>query len=377
MNRDLQCYQIKDLELTFMEDHFIIKNGEVFFKVGIKEGQIIQDLQQNLDRESILLKHQLTNDDFETFVNELKKIEIIGEAKKEPFNILFIKVPLFNPTSFLEIINKLLHNNYIRLFLLWSSFLIIFSAMFVFIGEMDTMVKHAFHNILHLNWYEYVIIYLALFIISVIHEMGHAVVCRYYGGKVTYIGFLLLCFSPALYTDVSSTRLFKSKKEKIIVFLAGAYFELTALSILLLLRFSLEQYQLIIDIFVLSNAVGIITNFIPFIRLDGYWILSAATNITNLYSKSLKVVIYAIKNKKLPTATTTTNVKFIFVYGILNFVFLIFSIITGLFLFVQLFSYSGIPQWLKIAVVLFESTILTIILFQIWKTFKNGILNDV
>ncbi|HDR7861409.1 TPA: peptidase M50, partial [Bacillus toyonensis] len=85
-----------------MEDHFIIKNGEVFFKVGIKEGQIIQDLQQNLDRDSILLKHQLTNDDFETFINELKKIEIIGEAKKEPFNILFIKVPLFNPTSFLE-----------------------------------------------------------------------------------------------------------------------------------------------------------------------------------------------------------------------------------------------------------------------------------
>ncbi|WP_253206840.1 hypothetical protein [Bacillus toyonensis] len=207
--------------------------------------------------------------------------------------------------------------------------------------------------------------------------MEHAVICRYYGGKVTYIGFLLLCFSPALYTDVSSTRLFKSKKEKIIVFLAGAYFELTALSILLLLRFSLEQYQLLIDIFVLSNTVAMITNFIPFIRLDGYWILSAATNITNLYSKSLKVVIYTIKNKKLPETSTATNVKFIFIYGILNFVFLIFSIITGLYLFVQFFSYSGIPQWLKIAIVLFESTVLTIILFQIWKTFKNRILNDV
>ncbi|HDR7545848.1 TPA: peptidase M50, partial [Bacillus thuringiensis] len=64
------------------------------------------------------------------------------------------------------------------------------------------------------------------------------------------------------------------------------------------------------------------------------------------------------------------------IYGILNFVFLIFSIITGLYIFVEFFSYEGIAGWLKVAVIIFESTILTIISYQIWKSFKNSILND-
>ncbi len=367
--------EIQSVEITYMEDHFIIKNGEVFFKVGIKEGQIIQDLQQGLDREELLNKHGLTITDFDKFINELRRIEILGEIKKEPFNILFLKYPFYNPTSVLEKINKLLHNNYIRFLLLWGSIFIILSATYVLINNMNVMVDHAFQNVLHLNWYEYLILYVSIFTISVIHEMGHAITCRYYGGEVKYIGFLLLCFSPALYTDVSSTRLFKSKKEKVIVFLAGAYFELTILAILILFRGYLEQYQLLIDIFVLGNLVAMIMNFIPFIRLDGYWILSAVTEITNLYSKSLKVVIYVIRNRQLPQAKNI-NVKFIFIYGILNFVFLIFSIITGLYIFVEFFSYEGIAGWLKVAVIIFESTILAIISYQIWKSFKNSILND-
>jgi len=63
---------------------------------------------------------------------------------------------------------------------------------------------------------------------------------------------------------------------------------------------------------IILNIITILTNAIPFIRLDGYWILSFALGITNLYNKSLQMVKCVRPNRKISNKTDW----FLLLYGL-------------------------------------------------------------
>ena len=46
---------------------------------------------------------------------------------------------------------------------------------------------------------------LAIGAVKVLHELGHAMACKHFGGEVHELGFMLLAFSKALRNWVSST----------------------------------------------------------------------------------------------------------------------------------------------------------------------------
>ena len=65
---------------------------------------------------------------------------------------------------------------------------------------------------------------------------------------------------------------------------------------------------------IILNATSIIINAIPFIRLDGYWILSFGLKVQNLHVNSMK----KIKNIRNKEEFTTLKDYFILLYGVLN-----------------------------------------------------------
>ena len=69
------------------------------------------------------------------------------------------------------------------------------------------------------NWF-----YLAaaLGITKVIHEFGHGLSCKYYGGECHEMGFMLLVFTPCLYCDVSDSWMLPSKWKRMMIG-AGRY----------------------------------------------------------------------------------------------------------------------------------------------------------
>lgn len=187
--------------------------------------------------------------------------------------------------------------------------------MCIFIG-LYSIVKE-FQNIftvdsLKLPIYQYALVYLIHFIIIFFHELGHGFACKYFGGKVGKIGVAFIIFNPAMYCDISDIRMFKNKYKQMLCsaagFIVNAFF-IGVFSICLYFN-NINFFRIMIGL----NATSILINAIPFVRLDGYWILSFGIGISNLYHKSIKKIKHIGKRKEFQNAKD----YFILGYGILN-----------------------------------------------------------
>ena len=126
---------------------------------------------------------------------------------------------------------------------------------------------------------------LAWVLLKVIHEAGHAIVCRRYGGEVREAGLLLILFVPAAYVDVSSSWRFASRWQRIHTAAAGMYVELTfaAIAGLAWLNGANQWWSdLAAQIVLLSSVSTLLTNLNPLARFDGYFMLSDWLRIPNL-----------------------------------------------------------------------------------------------
>jgi putative peptide zinc metalloprotease protein len=110
------------------------------------------------------------------------------------------------------------------------------------------------------------------------HELGHVTAAKFFGAKHGGIGGGFYLFSPVFFADVTDIWKLPSRK-RIVVNLAGIYFELIICSIYVLagLYFHLP-FLSVIAIFIVFNTL---LNLNPFLRSDGYWILTDILEIPN------------------------------------------------------------------------------------------------
>ena len=116
-----------------------------------------------------------------------------------------------------------------------------------------------------------------------LHELGHAAAARRFGARPGAIGFGFYLLSPVFYADVSDAwRLGRSKR--IIINLAGMYVQWVLCTAMMLI------YLIVNDTFwfygALFTFVVSLYNFNPFLKYDGYWVLSDALNVPNLRERS-------------------------------------------------------------------------------------------
>lgn len=175
---------------------------------------------------------------------------------------------------------------------------------------------------------EFILFYSATITAVFLHELGHASVCKYFGGEVKEIGILFIFFSSALYCDVSSIREFKGTKERILTLLAGIFVQLIIFSSMSILFIELFPTSSWVATFTYWNLIMVLVNIVPFIRLDGYWILSTILNVPNLYQKSLQLA-FGLKQNILFNKNEQQKKAYIKIYGYLNFTFVLFSILSG------------------------------------------------
>jgi hypothetical protein len=117
---------------------------------------------------------------------------------------------------------------------------------------------------------------------AVFHEFGHAAALRFGGGRVRGMGVGLYIVYPAFYTDVTEAyRL--SRQARIRTDLGGVYFN--GISCLILMAISrLAGIESLLFAVVLIN-LEMMRQFIPLVRLDGYWLLADLTGIPDLFSQ--------------------------------------------------------------------------------------------
>src|SRR5947207_5186063 len=115
-----------------------------------------------------------------------------------------------------------------------------------------------------------------------VHEFGHASALQYGGGQVSSMGIGLYLVYPVFYTDVTDGyRL--SRSARIRTDLGGIYFHLIFASALILAARIFHRELLLLAVVLID--IDIVRQFIPFVKLDGYWMLADLTGIPDLFSQ--------------------------------------------------------------------------------------------
>jgi len=151
---------------------------------------------------------------------------------------------------------------------------------------------HDFFNLHNAVW-----IGVTLAVTKVIHEFGHGLTCKHFGGECHEMGVMLLVLTPCLYCNVSDSWMLPSKWQRAMIGAAGMYVEVIIASICTFLWWYSKPgllNQLCLSTMFVCSVSTIVFNGNPLLRYDGYYILSDILEIPNLRQKASEIL-----NRKL------------------------------------------------------------------------------
>ncbi|MES9882186.1 MAG: HlyD family efflux transporter periplasmic adaptor subunit [Sedimenticola sp.] len=216
---------------------------------------------------------------------ETKKRRQVGYLQWLLKNYLFIRIPLFHPDAFLTLTYPWIAWLY-RPWVRWLALSLGGLGLFLAGRQWDHFI-HSLTDLFSLEgmfWFA-----LALFFAKAIHELGHAYTAHRYGCRVASMGLAFLVMWPVLYTDVTDAWKLPSRRARIAISSAGMIAELGVAFLATLLWSFLPDGVGRSAVFLIATTTWIGTlaiNLLPFLRFDGYYLLSDILRIDNLFERA-------------------------------------------------------------------------------------------
>ncbi len=129
---------------------------------------------------------------------------------------------------------------------------------------------------------------------KVLHEFGHGLSCKYFGGECHEMGVMFLVLTPCLYCNVSDSWMLPNRWHRAAIGAAGMYVEVVLASICTFIWWFSDPDTLLnnicLNIMFVSSVSTILFNANPLLRYDGYYILSDILEIPNLRQKATSIL---------------------------------------------------------------------------------------
>jgi putative peptide zinc metalloprotease protein len=178
------------------------------------------------------------------------------------------------------------------------------------------------------NLYSIPLILIVALAVTTLHEFGHGLTLKHFGGKVEEMGFLLLYFMPAFYCNVSDAWML-GKAQRVWVTIAGGFIQLFvwALATIAWRLLAPEVFASQVCVVVIAfSGIQTLFNFNPLIRLDGYYLLSDYLEVPNLRPKAFRFLRERLSRALLGTSEDQTTVtkrekRIFWRYGVASFLF--------------------------------------------------------
>lgn len=209
-------------------------------------------------------------------------------------NYLFLRIPMVRPDRFLEHTLPWVRWMGSLPFLLMTAFTALI-GIFLAQRNWDGFLSQ-FPYFFSLPGFLLMVFTLSL--AKVFHELGHAYACKAFGCRVPSMGVALLVLWPVLYTDASDAWRLTSRKQRLLIDTAGIAVELGLAVYATLLWSFLPDGALRSAVFLLATATWIVTLFInlnPFMRFDGYYVLSDLLGIPNLQDRAFALARWQLR----------------------------------------------------------------------------------
>ncbi len=147
---------------------------------------------------------------------------------------------------------------------------------------------HQFFNAHNAVWLAVV-----LGLTKIVHEFGHGLTCKHYGGECHEMGVMILVLTPCLYCNVSDSWMLPNKWHRAAIGAAGMCVEVVLASICTFIWWFTEPgmlNHLCLNVMFISSVSTIVFNANPLLRYDGYYILADIMEIPNLRQKATAIL---------------------------------------------------------------------------------------
>jgi putative peptide zinc metalloprotease protein len=306
-----------------------------------------------------------------------RKKRLRSEWMQTLTNILYIKIPIFDPD---KLLNRMLPY-FGWVFSPWCLGLahVYFLLALAFVGLhfevfYDRLPRYQeFFTFGNLGW-----MWLALGIVKVIHEFGHGLSCRKYGGEVHEMGALFLCFSPCLYCNVSDAWTMPNKWKRIVISYAGIYIELFIAATATFVWWYTPSHPFInnlaLCLMVVCSVSTVVFNANPLMRYDGYYVMADWLEIPNLRDRSNRylkntVLEHCLGVEVQPETYMVTSRKVLFItYAVVSYVYrwvVTYSILIFMATFLKPYKLEVVSRMLAVA------SLGSMVGWPLWRLGKN------
>ncbi|MGB8523733.1 MAG: efflux RND transporter periplasmic adaptor subunit [Candidatus Acidiferrales bacterium] len=221
----------------------------------------------------------------------LERIRDERKGRIDQSSVLYISFKAWDPDKTLTKLDRFLGWMFTKGFVIFSLFIFVV-AIYLLAGDWTRVQQDtsALYDFAGKSAYDIWIFWILLLGLGAIHEFGHGLTCKHYGGEVHQMGFLLIYFTPAFFTDTTDILLFQAGAPRQWVIFAGIWIELVICGLAALVWHFTAPGSLTNDFFykmmLLSGIQGALINLNPLIKADGYYALSQFLSIDNLREES-------------------------------------------------------------------------------------------
>jgi len=232
--------------------------------------------------------------------------QILGQAKQQNLfrnenilqwligHYLFFRIPLYRPDAFLvktAAIGRALFSRTT----VWIMTALALIALYQ-LGERWDTFTHTFPSVFTPQGLFFYMI--AFSVCKLLHELGHAYMCRSYGVPVPSLGVAFLVFWPVLYTDTTLSWSLTSH-QRLRIAIAGIWTEtyVTIIAALIWCNTSILTLQSICYLVISVHwMASLLINVSPFMRFDGYYVLADILRMPNLQPRAFALTRWQIRH---------------------------------------------------------------------------------
>ncbi len=305
----------------------------------------------------------------------LERIRDDRKSRVDQSNVLYISFKAWDPNKTLAKLDPYMGWMFTRGFVFFSIAVFI-AAAYLVAGDWaqvqrDTSSLYTFQG---KTAYDIWIFWFLLLGLGAIHEFGHGLTCKHFGGDVHQMGFLLIYFTPAFYTDTTDIMLFDRLGRRQWVLFAGIWIELVICGIAAFFwRFTVPgsfANDLAYKTMLLSGIQGALVNLNPLIKADGYYALAEFLRIDNLREEAFSFLRawarkYILREESDLPLSTRRQRRIYILFGVTAIVYSV-SLLVLVLLFVKNVLVSKFDTWGYVLTAL-------VVYFFVGKDLKNAL----
>ncbi|MDD9910259.1 MAG: HlyD family efflux transporter periplasmic adaptor subunit [Ahrensia sp.] len=282
---------------------------------------------------------------------------------------LFFRIPLFRPDRFLQVTWPLVRPVFSTV-AVGVFFLLGYLGLYFASRQWDHFVG-TFEYLI--SWQGLLLYAASLVAVKSLHELGHAYMAVRYGLRVPTIGVAFLVLMPVLYTDTSGAWRLRSRCDRLMIDCSGIFVELALAATATLLWAFMPDGPARLCVFAIATtswATSLAVNLNPFMKFDGYYILSDALGFQNLQERGFAMARWRLREalfglgKPAPEVLSVRLRRFIILHAWATWIYRFF-----LFLGIALLVYSFFVK--AIGVLLFIVEIVWFILMPVVRELRE------